>query len=401
MSVVWGLLLMAAPVGYAWQMLRFRGAWHKLAQPTPAPSDSENNRSAAKATAGQATTAPAQGSDIRELTVVIAARNEATNLPALLADLQRQTMPATAFEVIIVDDHSDDATAALVRQAAASSRFALRLIRLAEQPGPPVRGKKAALQAAISLARGEWIVCTDADCRVGEQWLALHHLAHAADAHFVSGPVLLTGRGALAALQGLELAGLVGAGAAGIGLGQPTMCNGANLSYRRSSFGQVGGFASNQHIASGDDEFLLHQLHAQYPSGIRFLQHPGAVVRTAAQPTLRQLLRQRVRWASKWAHYRTATPRRLAVMVLLANLALAAGVAALAGWPAFWPWVLAAAATKLGADVLFLGPVLSFLGHRRWLWWVPVLQLVYAPYTAAVGVAGLRGGYEWKGRHTR
>jgi hypothetical protein len=105
-----------------------------------------------------------------------------------------------------------------------------------------------------------------------------------------------------------------------------------------------------------------------------------------------------VRWASKWRHYRHAPSQRLAVLVLLANVALAAGLAALWWQPALAPWVAATWALKLGADCWFLTPVLQFLGQQRWLRWVPVLQLLYAPYALLVGLAGLRGGYIWKGR---
>jgi hypothetical protein len=53
---------------------------------------------------------------------------------------------------------------------------------------------------------------------------------------------------------------------------------------------------------------------------------------------------------------------------------------------------------KLGSDVWFLRPVLRFFGQPKWLWGVLALQLLYAPYGLLVGVAGLRGGYQWKGR---
>ena len=56
---------------------------------------------------------------------------------------------------------------------------------------------------------------------------------------------------------------------------------------------------------------------------------------------------------------------------------------------------------KLGGDVLFLGPVLRFFGRRVWLWGLLPLQILYAPYALAVGLAGWRGGYEWKGRAVR
>ena len=332
--------------------------------------------------------------------ILIAARNEVENLPNLLRDLAAQTLPAARFEVLITDDHSTDTTAAVVAAAALETPFALRLLTLPAA----ATGKKAALLAAQQAARAPWLVCTDADCRLGPGWLAAYAalLAREPDANFISGPVLLTGPAALSTtLMGLEFAGLVGVGAACLARQQPTMCNGANLAYRRAAFEAVGGFADNAHLASGDDEFLLHKIHAAFPGTAYFLADAAAIARTAAPPTLSALLRQRVRWASKWRHYQSAAPRRLAVLVLGANVALAAGVGAALLWSALGPWVLAAWAIKLGADAWFLGPVLRFFGQRKWLWGLLPLQVLYAPYALAVGAAGWRGGYEWTDRAVR
>ncbi|UOQ76719.1 hypothetical protein MUN84_19715 [Hymenobacter sp. 5516J-16] len=175
------------------------------------------------------------------------------------------------------------------------------------------------------------------------------------------------------------------------------MCNGANLAYRRADFFAVDGFRGNEAVPSGDDEFLLHKLHAAFPGSIRFLRQEGAMVQTAAQPTVRLLLRQRVRWASKWRHYQAAAPRRLAVLVLLSNLTFPVGAGLWLLGVASGATVVAAWALKLLADVVFLRPVLQFLGRPQWLWWVPVLQLAYGPYALATGLLGLRGSYEWKG----
>ena len=340
------------------------------------------------------------GGEVPQFSVLIAARNEAENLPQLLRDLAAQTLPAAQFEVLIADDHSTDATASIVTAAAEEFGFALRLIELPAH----ATGKKAALLAAQQAARAPWLVCTDADCRLGPGWLAAYAalLARQPATNFISGPVLLTGPANLfTTLMGLEFAGLVGVGAACLARQAPTMCNGANLAYRRTAFEAVGGFADHAHLASGDDEFLLHSIHARFPGTARFLFDAAAIVRTAAPLTLRTLLRQRVRWASKWAHYHSAAPRRLALLVLGANVALAAGVAAALAWPGLWPWVAGAAALKLGGDVWLLLPVLRLLGRRRWLWGLLPLQLLYAPYALAVGMAGRRGGYEWKGRAVR
>jgi glycosyltransferase involved in cell wall biosynthesis len=335
--------------------------------------------------------------------VLIAARDEAAALPHLLATLRQQVLAPALFEVLIADDHSSDGTAALVAAAAETTPFALRLLRLP----PGATGKKAALAAAVAQARAPWMVCTDADCRPGPGWLrAYADLIHSSThplIHFISGPVRLTPGGAwFDGLLGLEFAGLVGVGGACIARGRPTMCNGANLAFRRSTFHEVGGYADNAGLASGDDEFLLHKMHQRYPAGVHFLADARAVVDTPAPATLRALLRQRVRWASKYPHYRTAAPRQLALLVLGANVSLAVGLFLGLIWPAFWPWVAAGWATKLGADAWLLAPVLRLLGRPRWLVWLLPLQLLYAPYALAVGVAGQRTqGYRWKGRQVR
>jgi hypothetical protein len=333
--------------------------------------------------------------------VLVAARNEAASLPQLLQALQKQHLPADRFEVLIADDHSTDGTATLVAAAAAAAPRAVRLIRLPAG----TTGKKAALAAAEVQARAPWVVCTDADCCPGPGWLQAYAdlLAGQPALHFVSAPVRLTPAGAwFDGVLALEFAGLVGVGAACIARGRPTMCNGANLAFRRRTFHEVGGYADNQGLASGDDEFLLHKMHQRYPAGIGFLAEARAVVDTPAPATLRTLLRQRVRWASKWPHYRTSAPQQLALLVLGANVSLALGLGLAIAWPALGPWVVTSWALKLGADAWLLRPVLALLQRPRWLGWLLPLQVLYAPYALAVGLAGQRGGgYHWKGRQVR
>jgi len=470
-----GPLLLVAPALYAGTMVWLRGGWQR------SRAAAEAARAAAKTTAGAPTEATAglpgeatavsptatvetagaeetnvsagapaaakprpapKGAEVSAtaeaapllFSVLIAARDEAVALPQLLADLTAQTLPAVCFEVLIADDHSTDGTGALVRAAAADSSFRLQLVELQ----PIQTGKKAALTAALAQAGAPWLVCTDADCRLGPGWLAAYAglldslpgpslvgrgapnglgtgtLSHRGGTgegasrqvgpqlDFISGPVLLTGPDTFfQRLLGLEFVGLVGVGGACIGCGAPTMCNGANLAYRRTAFDAINGYAAHAHLASGDDEFLMHQLHAAYPGTVRFLADSAAVVRTAAPVTVGALLRQRVRWASKWRHYQSPASRCLALLVLGANVALAAGALAALAWPALGPWVGIAWVLKLGADWWLLAPVLRFLGARKWLWQLLPLQLLYAPYALAVGAAGWRGGYRWKGRAVR
>jgi cellulose synthase/poly-beta-1,6-N-acetylglucosamine synthase-like glycosyltransferase len=394
MVAVVGAALLLGPVVYAGVWVWLRGgimrslpSRQRLAQVVPS-----EKKLAGAALAQQ---------DRPRFSVLIAARDEAAALPNLLRALQQQTLPAQLFEVLIADDHSADGTAALVAAAASRVSFALRLISLPAGAS----GKKAALAAAVAQARGTWVVCTDADCQPAPGWLAAYAgLLHTAPGalHFISGPVRLTPGGAwFDGLLGLEFAGLVGVGAGCLGRGRPTMCNGANLAFRRATFHEVGGYADNQSLASGDDEFLLHKIHQRYPAGVRFLAAGPALVDTPAPATLAALLRQRVRWASKWPHYRTAAPRQLALLVLAVNVCLALGLGLALAWPALGPWVASGWVLKLGADAWLLLPLLQLLRRQRWLAWLLPLQLLYAPYALAVGLAGRRGGYRWKGRQVR
>ncbi|MGI4735908.1 MAG: glycosyltransferase [Janthinobacterium lividum] len=398
MLSVLGVLLLVGPALYAavWGWLRGGSSFSRATNGT-APPRPLSKKEGALGGAVHAKRAPL-------FSIMLAARDEAATLPHLLHALGQQALPPHLFEVLIADDHSTDGTAALVAAAAQTTPFALKLIKLPAG----VTGKKAALAAAEAQARAPWAVCTDADCRPGPGWLrAYADLLAAAEVaaaplHFISGPVRLTPGGAwFDALLGLEFAGLVGVGAGCIGRGQPTMCNGANLAFRRRTFREVGGYADNQQLASGDDEFLLHHIHQRYPAGVRFLADARALVDTPAPATWRALLRQRVRWASKYPHYRTPAPRRLAVLVLGTNVSLALGLVLALLWSALWPWVGAAWALKLGADAWLLAPVLRLLARRRWLLALLPLQLLYAPYALAVGLAGQRGSYRWKGRQVR
>ncbi|WP_165963615.1 hypothetical protein [Hymenobacter radiodurans] len=70
-------------------------------------------------------------------------------------------------------------------------------------------------------------------------------------------------------------------------------------------------------------------------------------------------------------------------------------------YPQVWPWTLAAWALKLGADAWFLAPVLRFFGQQRWLSYIGLLQVAYAPYALLTGLLGLRGEYVWKGRRMK
>ena len=98
--------------------------------------------------------------DYPAVSVIIPARNEADDLPLLLMDLRRQTIPV--FEIIVADDGSEDATARIAAACGA------RVITLNGKP-EGWAGKPWACQNGADAARGELLLFLDADVRLGPE----------------------------------------------------------------------------------------------------------------------------------------------------------------------------------------------------------------------------------------
>lgn len=321
------------------------------------------------------------------ISVVVPVRNEEFTIGNLLADLLRQDYKN--FEVIIVNDDSEDETLWTISQSQ------LKNVHVIHNKG---KGKKSAITAGVRAARGSIVVTTDADCSVPTQWLK--HIR----AQFLKTEVMMAFGGVRIGgkdsffnlLQKMEFASLIGSGAATAALGVPTMCNGANLAFRKKVFSEVRGYDGNLSIPSGDDEFLMRKIHKRYPDGIAFMNSGETVVTTMAQPDPHSFINQRIRWASKWRYSSSLSSQMLAVAVILFQLAF------IANWFfIFTPWILQSLfymAIKIILEAAFLLQVCRFLG-TRWKWLIFLsLQLIYPFYVPGVGIASFFRPFEWKHR---
>jgi poly-beta-1,6-N-acetyl-D-glucosamine synthase len=326
------------------------------------------------------------------LSVVVPARNEENVVLDLLYDLKKQSYQA--FEVLVVNDHSEDRTASLVSQFIAQNP-SLR-IRLLESEPP---GKKAAITTALQQALGEWIVTTDADCRLPVNWLSAIARQATPRVTMIVGPVRISASNLFGRLQQMEFASLIGSGAATLGWNLPTMANAANLAYRKKVFEDVGGYAGNEHIASGDDEFLMQKVHHRFPNTVFFNADPLSTVETKAQPSLIDFLHQRIRWASKWKQRQDSRTQVIAVFVFISQLIfLALPWLVLTGWlsvaTGLTLWL-----AKASVEFLFFRPVLRFLGIPFSAVAFFALQFLYPYYVIGVGALSVVGRYQWKERY--
>jgi chlorobactene glucosyltransferase len=118
------------------------------------------------------------------ISVVVPARNEAENIQRCIASLLGQDY--LDYEVIVVDDQSEDDTAAIVERLALSDAK-LKLVKADPLPRDWA-GKQHAMAAGLRAARGELVIFTDADTVHSPQslaWTATNMAYHRAD--FLSG----------------------------------------------------------------------------------------------------------------------------------------------------------------------------------------------------------------------
>ena len=332
-----------------------------------------------------------------QVSVLIAARNEEENIGRTIDCLLSQDFPKELLEIIIVDDHSTDRTAAIV---SSYEDRGVKLIKLNE--GDQLNSyKKLAISRAIEMAQGNIIVTTDADCRMGKCWLkTIVSYFEKHDSYLVSSPVIYNEeKSFFERLQTLEFLYLIGLGAAGIGNNNPTTCNGANLAYRRAVFYELGGFKNIDNLASGDDELFLHKVAEKYANRIGFCKSKEAVVYTDAKPTLTSFISQRKRWASKSTKYKDKKVVILGISIWAFNLALIIGMGLfLIYLPAIYPIILLSLSLKILVELFFITPLCDFANRNKLLLYLPILSIVHCFYLVYIGLSGNVGKYDWKDR---
>ena len=322
------------------------------------------------------------------ISVIIPARNEELTIGALLESLSKQEYKK--FEVIVVNDESEDET------LWTASQFDMDNLKVIHNKG---KGKKAAITTGVRQARGTIMVTTDADCTVSPGWLkAISPWFKDPRVMMAFGGVRMEGdnNSFFDSLQALEFSSLIGTGAATAALGFPTMCNGANLAFRKKVFSQVNGYEGNLQTPSGDDEFLMRKIQTRYPRGIRFIPHPDAVVTTHTQPDTNAFLNQRIRWASKWRYNSSPMGKGLAVLVVLLQVAF------IANWMmVFTPAILQSfflISVKIILEAALLLQVCRFL-RMQWNWLAFFsLQVIYPLYVVGVAGTSFFVPFRWKNR---
>jgi cellulose synthase/poly-beta-1,6-N-acetylglucosamine synthase-like glycosyltransferase len=336
-----------------------------------------------------------------KISVVIPARNEEAAIEQCIVSLLQQSYPKELLEIIIVDDHSTDRTAGIVKRYC---KEGIQLITLHEQQGTrQVAFKKKAIETAIQVSTGNLVVTTDADCMFHKDWIKTIAAFHRqSEAVFIVAPVKIKpGASPLSVFQSMDFAILQGITAASVYKKLHSMCNGANLAYEKAVFREVKGFKNIDHIASGDDMLLMQKICGKYPNEIAYLKSVAAIVETLPARGWKAFFNQRIRWASKTGQYNDKRILFVLALVYLINLCLfllLAGSTVQPGWLSFF---IVAVFYKTLIEWDFVKEVLNYFNLSHLMRWFPLFQPLHMTYTVLAGFLGSFGGYEWKGRKVK
>lgn len=323
----------------------------------------------------------------QNISVVVACRNEEPNLKKLLEALQNQSVKN--FELILVNDHSTDATRVIMD----SEQSKLENVVIIDAEG---FGKKQAVKQAVGIAKGKLIVTTDADCRPETTWIeTIGQFQQKFPSDLIICPVKFsTGDTLFSKLQALEFATLVASGAGAAGATMPILCNGANLAFTKKAWLES---QDDLHVEemSGDDVFLLLAIKKRKGT-IRFLKSANAFVSTPSSPTIKSFIRQRKRWASKSTAYSDWQIILTACAVFSISVLEIVSLLLMFFNGKFAVLFMILFITKYLTDLFFLSYVRYFFNLRNLGINSFILSLFYPFYIVMVALAGLGGKTHWK-----
>jgi biofilm PGA synthesis N-glycosyltransferase PgaC len=331
------------------------------------------------------------------LSIIISSRNEESNIRHCLNSIINQSYQKDKFEVILIDDASEDQTVKIATSILDNSGINHTIVQQKTH-----FGKKANLTEGIKIAKGSIIITSDADVVLRHnKWLETINAYYALlNPNMLIMPIdYIDENTILGSFQILENAALTGTAIGFSGIKKPFLCNGANLSFRKEIFNIVNGYESHSHISSGDDVFLLEDFKKVDSNKIIYGFNRALIVKLQPLHDLNDFINQRVRWAYKSKENSNQINLFGGFIVITANLIILALLVAIVQKSEIIPYLSIFTAAKLIFDFLLLFLASKFLGYtKKYLVWFMPFEFVYWCYALLIGILSLFYKPYWKGK---
>lgn len=328
------------------------------------------------------------------ISIVLSARNEATTIELCLQELIKQQYPINQFEIILIDDASEDDTYILANHVLEKSKISYKLIKEFVH-----QGKKKNISKAISISKGSVIITTDADVIFrSDKWLSTisnYFVIHKPEMLIMPIDFEMDTK-LLSIFQIIENLALTTITAGYTGMQLPFMCNGANLAFKKDAYEKVNGYQSHIHISSGEDVLLLEDIKKLYPTGIHYLLSKTLIIKTKTQKSLKSFFNQRLRWAYKARYNPNALNIASGFIIIMANLLIPAFLLALIVQSVIIPYLSIFVISKCVFDFLLLFLASNYLGQRKYLLLIIPFQCIYWVYALIIGICSFFVKPKWK-----
>ncbi|WP_417195137.1 glycosyltransferase [Bizionia sp.] len=329
--------------------------------------------------------------------IIVPFRNEENNLPQLLKSIKDLDYPADLYEIILIDDSSEDHSVRIIKTFIENG---LKHVTILKNKVKSTSPKKDAISKAIKKAKYDWVITTDADCRVPKLWLkSFDGIIQKSNLRLIAAPVNYYDIASfLDRFQTLDLLSLMGTTIGGFGIKEPFLANGANLAYQKALFSELSGFEGSTEIASGDDVFLLQKAVKYNSDDVFYLKSIDATVETKPQRNWNQLVSQRLRWAAKSTSYKSFFAILTGIIVLLMNLLIIILIPIVSFGILSLNDFIYIILIKFCVDFLLIFKTSRFLNQESVLPSFLVSSLFYPFFTMYIISISFYKGYTWKGR---
>lgn len=335
---------------------------------------------------------PKKNIELKTFSIVIALRNEAENLENLFHSLEKLEYDSNKFEIIFVNDHSEDLSFTILKEF--KNRRKDLNIQILDNKGI---GKKEAVTAGIHKAQFEYILTTDADCIVPSQWIqAYNTLIKKKQYDYITGPVCIQQSSKfLDQFQFIEFLSLQGSTIGSYANSIPFMSNAANSCFSKETFLSLNGYQGNNSVASGDDIFLLEKISKNNSKSVGYLYSNDAIVSTAPETSWKQLYFQKIRWAAKATLYKNKIGIAIGSLVFTMNLILV--------FLTFYDWRILSVlfACKFIIDFILIKKTANFFKENLHIGYVIVCSLCYPLFSTGIFIMSQLTSFEWKGRQLK
>lgn len=336
------------------------------------------------------------------ISVIVAARNEEKHIDECLQSLIMQDYSKDLMEIIIVDDHSTDAT--VKRCRILKNLYKDINIRLLFNKDINREGKKEAIRYGVEQASGNIILTTDADCKMLPLWaVSMTSCMQKNNYKLVCGPVTYyKEKGLFSKFESLDFLSMIVSGAGAISLHAPFMANAANMAFEKETYLNLYKAHDNSRRASGDDVFLLHKIKQADSRSVGFIKSKDALIYTYGTNKIGKFFSQRLRWAAKSKSYKDFHAQAFTLIVFLFNFSIVLSACYLFFNPGFVYFFTALYITKMGIDFPLLYGITRFTGQTHLLKHYVWVQLLYPFYITTAGIWALFiRKINWKGRRVR